>query len=223
MTDVFPYTPATLARLAADAKASTDSGKPEDLIATCRELMPWIGRGEVDRTLGKVLRLLLRHGNQIKIAEIEAEAFPLDRLAHGWNPQDASVAYLGWKYRQAFQPERDPDVAQVQALAIVAQALWPHLDEPTRLLHGLYVKLATVHGTLGDIHSLRKLGENLLSGPLDDERQQAGLLRIIKQLQRVRAAPELEFLLMELLARPGHNPAWVETAFTAVEALRLSA
>ena len=223
MSETFPYTPAVLARLAADAKACIECGEPDLLAAMCHDLLPWAGRADVDRTLSTLLKLLLRHASATSIAEIEAEAFPLNRLRQGWNPQDASIVYLNWKYRQAFGPERDPDVAQARALVGAGQELWPHLDEPTRLLHGLYVKLSTGYAALGNVQSLRELGEGLLAGPLNDERQQAGLLRIIKQLQRLRAIPELESLLERLLACPDCHPSRAEAALTAVAALRASA
>jgi capsular polysaccharide biosynthesis protein/thioredoxin-like negative regulator of GroEL len=76
---------------------------------------------------------------------------------------------------------------------------------------------------LGNVQSLRELGEELLAGPLDDERQQAGLLRIIKQLQRLRAIPELESLLERLLGCPDDHPSWAEAVLTTVAALRASA
>ena len=223
MSEMFPYTPAVLARLAAEAKACIERSEPDSLAALCRELLPWASDGEVALTLGKILKLLLRHASATSIAEIEADAFSLDRLRQGWNPQDASIAYLSWKYRQAFGPERDHDLAQARGLVAAGQALWPYLDEPTRLLQGLYVKLSTAHAALGNAQSLRELGEGLLAGPLDDERQQTALLRIIKQLRRLRAIPELESLLERWLACPDCHPLRVEAALTAVAALRASA
>lgn len=223
MSEMFSYTPAVLARLAAEAKACIERSEPDLLAALCRELLPWAGDRDVDRTLGTLLKLLMRHAGATSIAEIEAEAFPLDRLRQGWNPQNASIAYLSWKYRQAFGPERDPDLAQARLLVAAGQALWPYVDEPTRLLQGLYVKLATAHAALGNVHSLRELGEGLLAGPLDDERQQTALVRMIKQLQRLRAIPELEFLLERWLACPDCDPLRVEAALTAVAALCASA
>ena len=223
MSETLPYTPAVLARLAAEAKACIERSEPDSLAALCHELLPWAGDGDVARTLGKILKLLLRHASATSIAEIEAEAFPLTRLREGWNPQDASIAYLSWKYRQAFGPARDPDLAQAKGLVAAGEALWPYVDEPTRLLQGLYVKLAIAHAALGNAQSLRELGEGLLAGRLDDERQQTALLRIIKQLQRLRAILELESLLERLLASPDDHPSWVEAALTAVAALRVSA
>jgi hypothetical protein len=220
MSEMFPYTPAVLARLTAEAKACIERSEPDLLAAMCRPLLPWAGRADVDRALGVLLKLLLRHASAMSIAEIEAEAFSLDRLRQGWNPQDASIAYLSWKGRQAFEPEGDPDIAQARVLVAAGQALWPHLDEPTRLLHGLYVKLATAHAALGQVQSLRELGEGLLAGPLNDERQQAALVRVFKHLQRLRAAAEIECVLERLLACPGHGPWRVEAALTAVAALR---
>ena len=90
----------------------------------------------------------------MRVAEIEDEAFPLDRLRQGWNPQGASIAYLSWKYRQALGPECDPAVApalqQARQLVDAGRALWPHLDESIRLLQGLHVKLATAYAVIGD-------------------------------------------------------------------------
>jgi hypothetical protein len=168
------------------------------LIVICRDLLTWSGRHEVDRTLGKLLRVLLR---QDMIAEIEDVAFTVSRLAVGWNTENASAAYLNWKYRQAFGAERAPDIAQAEDFIAAAEALWPHLDEPTRLLYGLYVKLVTAHAALGNVDSLDKLSERLLAGPLTDERQQTTLLRIIKQMQRLRGTAQVESLLKQLLAR----------------------
>jgi hypothetical protein len=220
MSPLLPYAAAELIRVIAEAKACIRHGEPDLLPAMCRELLPWAGQDDVDQALGTILKLLLGHATTTSIAEIESEAFPINRLRKGWNPQGVSIAYLSWKYRQAFPPERDPHIAQVQALALTAQALWPHLDESTRLLHGLYVKLATVHGTLGHVESLRKLSDELLSGPLQHERQQTGLLRIIKQLQRLGTTLEIENILEQLLARSENNPLWVEATLTAVAALR---
>ena len=223
MSTVLPYTAKDLSRLIAEGRNHVERHAPDLLATMCHDLLPWAGRADVDRTLGMLLKLFLRHASTAKVAEIEAEAFPLDRLRHGWNPQDASIAYLGWKYRQAFGPERDPDLEQARVLVAAAQALWPHLDEATRLQHGLHVKLATAHGALGDARSLRELGEGLLAGPLNDEREQAAWLRIIKQLQRMRAVAELEGLLEPLLARPGSDLWRVDATLTALAALSTSA
>jgi len=223
MSETFSYTPAVLASLAGEAKACVERGDPDLLAVMCHDLLPWAGHEDVDRVLGTVLKLLLRHAGAMRVAEIEAEAFPVDRLRQGWNPQGASIAYLSWKYRQAFGPERDPDLAQAKMLVAAGEALWPYLDESTRLLHGLYVKLATAHAALGNAQSLRELSEELLTSPLDDERQQTVLLRIIRQLQRLRAIPELESLLKRLLACSDYHPSWVEAVLTAVAALRASA
>ena len=96
------------------------------------------------------------------IAEIEAEAFAVDRMLTGWNPENASATYLNWKYRQVFIPDRDPDLAQATLLVTAYQAPLPDLDEATRLQHGLYVKLTTAHAVLGNVQTLRELGERLL-------------------------------------------------------------
>jgi hypothetical protein len=116
MSDMSPYTPAILARLIADAKASMDRGKPEELFAACRGLLPWSGCPDVDRALGRLFNLLLRHGNAIRIADFEGEAFGVDRLLRGWKPQDASVPYPSWNYRQVFVPDCDPDVAKTTSV-----------------------------------------------------------------------------------------------------------
>ena len=219
MSNVIPYKAKDLTRLIAEAKNNVERGEPNLLATMCHDLLPWAGRADVDRTLGILLKLLLRHAGETSVAAIEADAFPLDRLRHGWNPQDASIAYLGWKYRRAFGPERDPDLEQAGGLVAAVQALWPHLDEPTRLLHGLYVKLATAHAALGDAQSLRELGEGLLAGPLNDERHQAALVRVIKQLQRIGAAAEIECVLEQLLACSGSDPGRVDATLTALAAL----
>jgi len=220
MNSMLPSPITDLKMVIYNAKRCVQRGEPDAIAAMCRPLLPWAGRADVDRALGVLLKLLLRHASAMSIAEIEAEAFSLDRLRQGWNPQDASIAYLSWKGRQAFEPEGDPDIAQARVLVAAGQALWPHLDEPTRLLHGLYVKLATAHAALGQVQSLRELGEGLLAGPLNDERQQAALVRVFKHLQRLRAAAEIECVLERLLACPGHGPWRVEAALTAVAALR---
>jgi hypothetical protein len=215
-----PYTRTVLAKLTAEAKISVEQGDPDALVTMCRDLLPWIGVEQVDHALGKVLRLLLRHGHPGMISKIEEDAFGADRLLSGWNPENASAAYLDWKYRQVFGIGGDPDLAQAKALLVAAEALWSHVDEPTRWAYGLYVKLATAHGALGNVQALRDLGENLLAGPLTHERQQGGLLRVIKQLQRLCAASEIEILFEQVLERREHNSALVEAALTAIASLQ---
>jgi len=212
-----------LNRAIADAKACIERGEPDLLAAMCRDILPWAGQADVDRTLGRLLKLTLRHASATSVAEIEAKAFPLDRLQKGWNPQDASIAYLDWKYRQTVQRQGNPDLGQVRILVSAGQALWPYLDEPTRLLHGLHVKLGTAYAALGEVRSLCELGQELLAGPLNDERQQAAVIRIIKQLQRARADEEIACLLDRLLTRSDHNAALIEISLTAVTDLSKSA
>ena len=74
MSETFPYTPAALARRTAEAKACIERSEPDLLATMCRELLPWAGRGDVDRVLGTVLKLLLRHVGAMRVAEIEAVA-----------------------------------------------------------------------------------------------------------------------------------------------------
>lgn len=223
MSGRFPYSTADVAKLAEDARASVERGKPEDLLETCRVLLPWTGQDEADRTLGKVLRLVLRHVPAGKVAEIEADIFTVERLAAGWNPENASIAYLDWKYRQTFRPECAPDLAQAKGLAAAAEALWPHVEDPVRSLHALHVKLAATYGALGNVHALRELGMELLKDTRDDEQKQKSLVRVFKSLQRLQAVAEIDSLLERILTLPHITPAIVEAALTAVAALQASA
>jgi len=133
MSETFSYTPAVLASLAGEAKACVERGDPDLLAVMCHDLLPWAGHEDVDRVLGTVLKLLLRHAGAMRVAEIEAEAFPVDRLRQGWNPQGASIAYLSWKYRQAFGPERDPDLAQAKMLVAAGDSILD-IDEGTAVI-----------------------------------------------------------------------------------------
>jgi len=218
-----PYSVANLTRAVADAKACIDRGKADLIADMCCDLLPELGQSDVDRALGMMLKLLLRHASAEKIAEVEAKVFSLDQMRSGWNPQDASISYLLWKYRQAFGPERDPDLEQAREFVAAGQALWHYLDEPTRLLHGLHVKLAAAYAALGNVESLRELGEALVAGTLSDERQQTALLRVVKLLQRIHADDDIAYLIDRLLAPSEPHAAGLEIALTAISVLSKSA
>lgn len=203
-----------------EAKHFVERGKPDAIASVCRPLLSSVGSAEVDHAVGVLLKLLLRHGSASSVAAIEADAFPLDRLQKGWNPQNVSVAYLCWKYRITILPEQQPDPEQAKTLVAAAEALWPHVDEASRLLHGLYVKLANAYAALGNVQALQGLGVNLLAGPMNDERQRTALQRIIKQLQQLRASLEIAVLLQQFLARSEQDPGQAEVVLTAVAALR---
>jgi hypothetical protein len=206
-----------------EAKTALERGKPEDLVALCRKLLPWTGQGEVDCKLGAMLRQLLRHDSPASIAEIERDVFTVERLATGWNPANASIAYVDWKYRHLLASRDMPDHSQFKMLLATINAIWPHLDAVARVDNRLYAMCATVHGVLGDVVSLQQLGEELLAMPSRNRNQEAALARTIVSLHRLGAVAEIEGLLGKLLNDGKACHALVEAALTAISALQSSA